>query len=539
MIDLLIGTLVSAIILLITYFLGGTHGIRGGADRRKSTHGSTPSISTRRARADDGGLAMYHGSSSEIGVLEPQMSKLTPAPVVFGTPSYTDAVIFSAQWTDYDFAMWGDGKKRYLEEQYPGAFAKLNRIGYIHHLREGVNGAPFKPLGSGLSSEYVCTEAVKPFRVDKVNVREYLLGLVGRTSGSPSAASVKTKLVSPGTVDGPPLVMRTHAEAVAARVSAEVIVVKGNILCHVVPADLADTSVAELCAKHSIRVWRINRDNIDDADLSEPCVMIGNPLSGNARYEFSCPRVYLRSDFGALIAGFAHRKTTTGEYSQYLHATRDLYHSYTWMDLKQLDAYLPLLVLQMQIRLTSPPITHIVGPAGSGKSSLAKKLTSLGIRAVDIDDIDVNGNVGVNPEVRNDMGTNSPHGFYSAISRQIANGERVFLGIQDMSVLATRKYLLDVDPVVVYKQLVGRTIDSICENAGAIKRELSGTTIEALEREHDVVVNKYHIRFPGPGVPPGEYVHNEYNPRRNRAVNEQYVPLSAERIVEMLARSGK
>jgi hypothetical protein len=327
----LVRLIIGCTLMVLLYFVGKARGFREGAR----------DVSMRQPANLGCIQVFYHGSSAEIAMLTPQPSRLTQEPVVFGTPSYTDALIFSGQWTDYDFAVWGDGKKRYIEEQYPCAFAKLNRIGYIHHM-QSTDAAPFKPLGSGLSGEHVCTEAVAPFRVDKMNVYSYLTDVV--------VESERTMVAEFSHHRELPLVMRTHAEAVAARKTAEPIVIEGNILCHVVPADLSDASIAELCANRGIRTWRINRDNIDGADLSEPCVMIGNPMSGNARYEFSCPHVYQRVDFNALVASFSNKKTTVKEYLQYLHATRDMYSDYVCMDMKQLDTYLSALIARTKVK---------------------------------------------------------------------------------------------------------------------------------------------------------------------------------------------
>lgn len=359
--------IIGGILMVLAYFIGKARGFSEGTrDSAPASHGPT------RPRCIQ---TFYHGSSAEIAMLTPQPSKLTTEPVVFGTPSYTDAVIFSVQWTDYDFAMWGDGKKRYLEEQYPGAFAKLNRIGYIHHVR-GTDTTPFKPIGFGINGEHTCTEAATPFRVDKMNVYNYLLDIVA-ASGENSSQTVVAKPSYMAALDAPrrvgiskdqdphrraaggqdphrrelPLVMRTYAEAVAARKTAEPIVIKGNIICHIVPADMGDSSVAELCQSHGIRAWLVSRHNIDNIDLSEPCIMIGNPVVGNTRYEFSCVHIYQRVNFDAMVALFPDDgKTTKKEYSQYLHATRDLYSDYVWMNMEQLDIYLSSLVARMKAK---------------------------------------------------------------------------------------------------------------------------------------------------------------------------------------------
>lgn len=130
-------------------------------------------IMTHRVIAG-GAESYFHGSDKIIELLEPRPSGVIDyEKAVFATDSYTNAVIFSAAaWTDYDFTMGSNSTgKNYLVEMYPGAFDKLDAVGYIHHL-------PSKPFHHdprlGLDNEFISFQSVKPTKVDKINVKEYL-----------------------------------------------------------------------------------------------------------------------------------------------------------------------------------------------------------------------------------------------------------------------------------------------------------------------------------------------------------------------------
>src|ERR1700690_2148069 len=106
----LIGCIIIIVILIITTIYEFTY--------RENFHGSAePPIKPE---------ILYHGSNKKLDTVKPRESLFPDAPAVFATSPYDDAVIFSASWTDYNFIMWRDGNRVYLEEQYPGAFEKLD-----------------------------------------------------------------------------------------------------------------------------------------------------------------------------------------------------------------------------------------------------------------------------------------------------------------------------------------------------------------------------------------------------------------------------
>lgn len=114
----------------------------------------------------------YHGSSKVIDRLDPRPSGVIDnEEAVFATDSYTDAVIFSAAWTDYNFIMGTTDGKIHLVERYPGAFDKLNAVGYIHRLPANKFHHDSR---CGLDNEFISWTAVTPLGYDTVNIREYL-----------------------------------------------------------------------------------------------------------------------------------------------------------------------------------------------------------------------------------------------------------------------------------------------------------------------------------------------------------------------------
>src|ERR1700744_2960175 len=110
------------------------------------------------------------GSDKKIARLDPHPSAVLGGEnAVFATPDYIDAVIFSASWTDYNFGFGQFNNKKKLCEMYPGAFGKLNRIGYIHYLRP--DNFHLDPR-TGLDNEYVSNCPTDVVRCKKVNVLE-------------------------------------------------------------------------------------------------------------------------------------------------------------------------------------------------------------------------------------------------------------------------------------------------------------------------------------------------------------------------------
>ncbi len=114
----------------------------------------------------------YHGSSTKLSILKPMPSRVIEGDsAVFATSNFIDAVIFSAQWTDYNFGMGRHNGKLYLCECYPDAFDKLSGKAYIHYL-------PAEKFHSdmrlGLRGEFICKYSVKPIKVKTVDILKYL-----------------------------------------------------------------------------------------------------------------------------------------------------------------------------------------------------------------------------------------------------------------------------------------------------------------------------------------------------------------------------
>lgn len=112
---------------------------------------------------------VYHGSYKKIKQLEPyQKHCINGESAVFATPSYIDAVIFSAGWTDANFSFGRVNNQIYLTERYPGAMTKFDKTGYIHYLdpKDFHRDARLPP------SELISYNPVKPIKCVKVNVRK-------------------------------------------------------------------------------------------------------------------------------------------------------------------------------------------------------------------------------------------------------------------------------------------------------------------------------------------------------------------------------
>ena len=110
---------------------------------------------------------LYHGSYTEFKILEPFASHvISPDKAVFATPNYIDAVIYSAQWTDYNFAFGSANRQKYLTEMYDGALDKLNKIGYIHY----VDKDKFHNDDRLPKSELISYESVDVIKCEKINV---------------------------------------------------------------------------------------------------------------------------------------------------------------------------------------------------------------------------------------------------------------------------------------------------------------------------------------------------------------------------------
>lgn len=280
----------------------------------------------------------YHGSPLKLTKLEPRKSDLTSQPVVFGTPSYTDAVIFSAYITDYDINMYGDiidGKKlRCLDEQYPGAFTKLNNIGYIHHLR-----GDFKPLPSGLGNEYICKNAVIPFKVNKVNILKYLQksDVIMRKYEDVLVDRVKLK----EKLQNLRFNNANDNDKISDNSFDNIVTLTGNVLCNLVTADdnLYIDELRQDLKTRGIDVVMIGHDIHSDSNFINPTVIVGDPIDGRFIFNIPGEQLFLNVSNNELLKEFKSQKTTKSEYQKYINARRDRFCSYSWFDYNELMLY--------------------------------------------------------------------------------------------------------------------------------------------------------------------------------------------------------
>lgn len=457
----------------------------------------------------------YHGSQYKYSKLETFPNTLTTVPVVFGTPSYEDAVIFSAGLSDYETAMWGDGKNRYLEEQFPGAFESLKKTGYIHHLKGDF--VPLKELAAtsheGLSNEFVCAKSVVPHKVDEVNIYEYL--------------------------KGSNVIMRDYAEVRDCRAKAKKYVVKDKLpsiaLCLHMPDEIRFNDKKFLEDLGSglgsgsgsgpdygiVHSWEM--DNLDDA--SKISIFIGDTVLGNDEFIISRDHIYMRIDLAEAVAHHGG-KTPPAQYYKYLQAKQNLCHDMEWMSPGQIINYIKNYINpQIMLRKKYPDckITHVMGPSGSGKSTLCAELVSAGIFAIDSDTL-------------TDKITGDPAQGYQNVYSELGglmsqHKEIVVCGMTiPLGYLADIRYFIDLSHEENYKRLVNRTLKSIC----SADINFTGTSVDELEKEYADMSTKYQIRFPG-FIPPGQFVANDAIPLRENYTRKGYIMMPYDEIKRALA----
>lgn len=115
---------------------------------------------------------LYHGSHSQFKTLKPfPIGVINGESAVFATPNYNSAVVFSAQWTDWNFGFGSVNGSQYLCEQYPGALSKLNKTGFIHY----VNAKSFHNDKRLPKSELISYNSVKVLKCEKINVMKIIM----------------------------------------------------------------------------------------------------------------------------------------------------------------------------------------------------------------------------------------------------------------------------------------------------------------------------------------------------------------------------
>ena len=249
-------------------------------------------------------ISLYHGSYKKFKLLKQSPSDLADRPVLFGTPSYLDAVIFSVQWTDYNFSMAIDNDVRYIDEQYPGAFKKLDTVGYIHHIT-----GPFRPLFDGLSNEYISYEDAVPTKIDKINVLDYL-----RRKNDKE------------------LVMRTYDDVMKYKEhSNKKVRLSGDIICWIVSADdlvILDELKTE-CENNGAKLEIIGRTINGPMKFKDPTIILGDPLVGTYLYTTKCEKKYLKFNTSYAIKLYkSNKKTTREQYASFIKARKRTYSSY-------------------------------------------------------------------------------------------------------------------------------------------------------------------------------------------------------------------
>lgn len=461
--DIVISVCIAIIAIILSIFDS-----KSGKTQKVVKHGSHMSYDTR--------TTYYHGSNNKIDILYPRESKLTTNPVVFGTTSYDDAVIFAANWTDYDFTMWGDGTSRFIEEQYPGAFKKLNIYGYIYHL----NG-DFKPLGSGLGNEFICEESVKPYRVDYINIFDHLNKSSVSMITFKESRNRRMKLVNN------PSILKTN-----------------DVLCQVSAADIeAELPILQqICDDNGIKLIRIE----SDITIGEPMIIIGDSYIGNAYFAIEREKFFIKQSEEKLLNEFSSQKTSLGDYLLFLRHQRDLYHNWNWCSIDDFSTYLiNFMIPQYNLSKNCPiTITHITGPAGSGKTTLVNELSDRNIRAIDLDDI--------TDKIAGDKATffKSCNDELSDIIMNCTDDEIIFCGLSiNLDIIAKHKYYIDIEPNIIYKRLLSRTVDSICENKEIIKTDVSMINFD--DTAFTKLTTDLQIRFPG-FIPPSEHIRNSILP---------------------------
>jgi len=263
----------------------------------------------------------YHGSLKKYDILKPQYSDYA-GNALFAIDSYDDAAIFSAGLTDYEMAMWGsrntvDDKityQRYLEEQYPGSFERLNTISYIHYMH-----GDFKPLGKGLPNEYITDKEVIPYKVDEINVLEY----------------IKNSNII---VNEYQQFLERRKNAPKVDLLPEII---DRVICCIGMADphVFDTkTITSKLKNKKVKVILIEEFNRNDKS-DNLFVIIGDTLLGAKKYDFPKPHYYLKQNFKQLVTNFENRKrkskTPVPNYIKYLDAKEKLYSDCEQLTLKQ------------------------------------------------------------------------------------------------------------------------------------------------------------------------------------------------------------
>lgn len=386
-------------------------------------------------------------------------SNLTPV-----YTSYAESVLLGADWSEYDFNLWGTC----LDEQYPGAFNKLNVITYIHHMRHSADSVPFK--------------------VDAVNVLEYL-----RSSD---------------------YTLRTHEQVMTAAAALPEIAVRGNLLCNLVLQDINNTEckkVIEMIKAHNIEV--IRAEDVDGQEMGDkPFIVLGSMYTTGYKLIMACSHISLQLPVLTLLSDFSSAKTTTAQYLQYLTHKERLLGGHVNVNPQSFEVHLTqVLIPQAELKKRYTDVTHVIGHAGSGKTTLSQQVDG----SVDLDVI---------------FDAHHTHeARYEALAKCLEEGARVFVGTPiDLSVLAATRYYLDVPEDIVYRRLTLRTLNSLCDSD--MRAEIAKST--DLERDFNELSRKYGIRMAGWAAP--EVIYDFMRRQKLGWLLSRYVPLGPDEILAKL-----
>ncbi len=454
---------------------------------------------------------MYHGSPQKLNKLTPQKHSFRDYPILFGTPSYTDAVIYSAAASEYVFSMSSENGVRIIEEMYPGAFDILKQPTYVHHM----HADSFEPLGSGSTAKYISKKAQVPLRVDKIVPYDYLVAL-------PAA---EFKMIDHVTS------LKIHNEPQDIRM--ETINNTNNnpndILFHVTTLDdksivgkkEIDLLVAEVTKNITTRPIKLINIYALEKKLTSDCyyIIVGDDTDNGIRIQTNRPKIYLPMN----PAPFMELGPTL-RYFKYLTARPRYFNHWRWLrPSKSYKVFASKLAAQVRLREQWPDlyVVSVFGVSGAGKTTLCRRMQSFdNTLCIDSDDItDINiGKVAHDAEyIRlNDM--------LSQTRPKIL----IICGLTiDLSYFHNTLYYLDVPPVQIYKQLTARTLDDICNMRGEIV--FNGNTVDELQQEFRDLTTRGKIRNPGL-LPPADHINNDIIPIRANALASGAIPRGADEI---------
>lgn len=424
--------------------------------------------------------------------------------------SYSVAVWYSVPKSVYtiDFRTISENMIR-LIELYPGAFSKLDDVKYIHRV-------PFRRHMTELESGMYYT--TKPVKVDAVNAvvpAEYM------RKYSDTYEIITYEQAVERAANTVPTTKPPH-----------------NVLCCISVADAFMTPVELIDACDGLGVSLVDYDSgkcITDPErevsAGEPVIIVGDA------FDLACRKYYLKVEMPKLIDSFESRDSracTTSEYIKYIHARKELFHKWEWVDVHRVNHIINKVLLpQYHIKtLIARKIVHITGPAGVGKTTLGVRLSGA-FEVVDTDDI-------TEKHIRaGDSGdlNDTAYEFTQHLVAKDTSRPLVVVGLSmDFSILADEKYVIVEDHKTIYERLVSRTLHAICDNMQKIDDSITSHDIST-DDGYMKLVTTARVRMPGL-VPPREHIDNDIVPFYDRHIAAGYVPLTADEIYDKLTAAS-